>query len=214
MSTSAYFKDMPYIPKNDHSAFEEEIKSLFEKLRSNTNEFRKSGHLRKRFNYVYYEINRKSMPARRYWVLAEHGGIMHNIPDEVRRRLRLVKPPRPPKKFSKYDALIDALTVSINRVAKDYNDKANPPGSYPGAYAGLVNFLLSTLFLRIMLDIAGRSGAIDQKLLKTMLKDMDKTTLAFYFQEAGPYEDEQIKKESNGDLHEYIEIRRLLGITD
>lgn len=210
-----YSINMPYILKKDYQPFQEPIQALVNKLAEDTDSFADRKKLRNIFKYVYYEANRKAMPALRYWTLAVAGGVMHNIPDEVRRRLKLIKVPKLPKKFKKYDSLIDSLASAISKVGNDYNETANPPKSYPGAYAGMENFSITTVFLRVMFEIARREGnKVDLPFLRTCLKDMDKMTLAYYFHVAGPYEDEQIRKDTNGDLPEYIEIRQLLGITD
>lgn len=209
---------MPYILKKDYGPFQEPMRALASKLAEDTHAFSNRNKFRSIFKYVYYEVNRKSMPALRYWTLAIAGGVMHNIPDEIRRRLKLVKAPRLPKKFPKYDPLIDNIVSVVAKIANDYNDTANPPKSYPGAYAGLDNFSLTTIFLRVQLEIAhANDNKVDMSFLRLCLKDMDKVTLAYYFHIAGPYEEVQYagkNKETNGDLPEYIEIRRLLGITD
>lgn len=209
---------MPYILKKDYGPFQEPIQALVNKLAEDTDSFADRKKFRNIFKYVYYEVNRKSMPALRYWTVAIASGVMHNIPDEIRRRLKLIKTPRLPRKLKKYDSLIDGLASAISKVGNDYNEAANPPKSYPGAYAGMENFSITTVFLRVMLEIAHKEGnKVDLQFLKLCLKDMDKITLAYYFYVAGPYEDEQFlgkNRETNGDLPEYVEIRRLLGITD
>lgn len=209
---------MPYIPQKDRPRFYNAMYAIRDQVELTSGPT--FSRWLDRFGYVYFEVNRKAMPALRYWALAEEsGGVMHNIPDEMRRRLGLLEKKPPLKKFPVLDTAIDELVVVIKKVADEYNNVAKPSGSYPGAYAGLVNYALSTVGLLLGIDVyTGTQGnhAAKKRVLKKFLNDLIKKAkdLAerYYLEIAGPYEDVQIEnQEKNGDLPEYVSVLEILG---
>jgi len=201
-------KTMPYIPKKDRPAFEEGIDSLRLEINQTSSGGREP--LLGRLGYVYLEVNKRAMPALRYWTLAEGSGIMENVPAEMERRLKIRPLPYegdPVIPEATLDPLIDALVAVVKKISQKYDQAAQPPGSYPAAYAGLINFSLTTLALRIVLD-KSQKGGLDLELLRQIPALFHRVANEFYLRLAGPYEDLQIAKSENGDLPEYEEVQR------
>lgn len=95
------------------------------------------------------------------------------------------------------DPIIDDLAEAIGAIHKTYG--------YDGAFLGLVNYSVTKLVCRIMLDNFDRPRYWHSPAIRGVMKDIGDELYRRVFV---PYEDIQIEK--NGDVPEYQELLRRL----
>lgn len=91
------------------------------------------------------------------------------------------------------DPLIDALAERIGAIHKSYG--------YDGAFLGLVNYSVTRLVTKILLDNFDRPRYWHSPAIRGVLQDIGDELYRRVFV---PYEDHQIAK--NGDVPEYLEL--------
>lgn len=77
---------MPYIPAANRPALDQHIDALAAEINKQAKEFGYDGAFAGLLNYSCTRLAIKTLPARRYWVIAIVTGVFKNIADEFYRR--------------------------------------------------------------------------------------------------------------------------------
>ena len=216
---------MPYITLKDRSGLD----PLIEKLREKVLDFPEGTAVSISMRYIAERVliegslnaaeQYQGKRATRYWLLVNHAGIALNIAFELWDR---VFSKVDPASLQWFEALfvpldpipshdvsqilgsdVDALIAKIKKLAGPFGY------NYDCAYCGLVNYAMTELMPRIMMDACDSGGddfvAEDVEDMMFFWFGLART---LYTEIARPYEDEQIAKNSDVSVYNLL-LRRL-----
>jgi len=196
---------MPYIAPKDREHFELWISKIIEIIIESAGS--KHEKIFEALSGVVIKLLEEVTPEQRYWTLALNSGILHNIGDEMRARLKVNPGALLEDPYTHNIEIEEKLLTYIIMLAGEIRKISAKYGG-GSSYAGLTNYCCTVITLRVIQKAMGNTPkfALLSKLPSLFYKLSDH----YYKSAARPYENAQISK--NGDLPEYQDIINKLGL--